>query len=53
MNPKLIAALVIVGVLAIAVIGLASAQIVSTAPNGTPNGATPMAFSAGGQIFRI
>ena len=44
MNTKLIAALVIVGLLAIAVIGLASAQIVKTAPNGTPNGATTNGF---------
>ncbi len=39
MNSKLIAALVIVGVLAVAVIGLVSAQIASTASNGTVNGA--------------
>jgi hypothetical protein len=45
MNTKLIVALVIVGVLAIAVVGLVSAQIATPTPNGTsPNGAPAGGF---------
>jgi hypothetical protein len=44
MNTKLIVALVLVGVLAVAVVGLVSAQIATTAPNGTANGATTNGF---------
>ena len=40
MNTKLIAALVIVGVLAITVVGLVSAQIATSNPNGTTNAAS-------------
>ena len=45
MNTKLIAALVIVGVLAVTVVGLVSAQIATSNPNGTiNNGATNTGF---------
>ncbi len=44
MNTKLIAALVIVGVLAVVVVGLVSAQIATKAPNGTANSETTNGF---------
>ena len=44
MNTKLLVALVIVGVLAVTVVGLVSAQIATSTPNGTANGATNTGF---------
>jgi predicted porin len=45
MNTKLIAALVIVGVLAVTIVGLVSAQIATSNPNGTTaNGSTSDGF---------
>jgi hypothetical protein len=44
MSTKLIVALAIVAVLAVAVVGLVSAQIATSAPNGSPNGATNNGF---------
>ena len=44
MNTKLIVALVIVGVLAVAVVGMVSAQIATSTPNGTTTGATNNGF---------
>jgi len=44
MNTKLIVALVIVGILVVAIVGLVSAQIATTKPNGTTNGATTNGF---------
>ena len=41
MNTKLIAALVIVGVLAVAVVGLVAAQVATSSPNGTATNGTP------------
>ncbi len=46
MNTKLIVALVIVGVLAVAVVGLVSAQLAT--PTASPNGAAPNATPADG-----
>lgn len=44
MNTKLIVALIIVGVLAVAVVGMVSAQIATSTPNGTQAGATNNGF---------
>ena len=45
MNTKLIAALVIIGVLAVTVVGLVAAQVATSSPNGTTtNGATSGGF---------
>ena len=56
MNAKIIAALVIVGVLAVAVVGLVSAQIATPSPN--PNGTTNTVQNDGffgwiGRCFRF
>jgi hypothetical protein len=55
MNTKLIAALVIVGVLAVTVVGLVSAQIATSNPNGTTaNGASNNGFFGWmGNCFRF
>ncbi len=44
MNTKLIVALAIVAVLAVAVVGLVSAQIATSAPNGSASGAANNGF---------
>ncbi len=44
MNTKVIVTLVIVGVLAIAVVGMVSAQISTSSPNGVVNGAVNRGF---------
>ena len=44
MKTKLIVALVIVGVIALTVVGLAAAQIATANPNGTTNGASNNGF---------
>lgn len=44
MNTKLLVALAIVAVLAVAVVGLVSAQIATSVPNGSPNGAKNNGF---------
>ena len=55
MNTKLIAAIVIVGVLAVMVVGLVSAQIATSTPNGpTANGAANNGFFGWiGNCFRF
>ena len=44
MNTKLIVALVVVGVLAVTAVGLVAAQIATSNPNGTTNGAANNGF---------
>jgi hypothetical protein len=51
MNAKLIVALIIVGVLAVMVVGLVSAQTATTNPNGTSNGAANGFFGWMGRCF--
>jgi hypothetical protein len=51
MNAKLIVALVVVGVLAVMVVGLVSAQTATVNPNGTSNGAANGFFGRMGRCF--
>jgi hypothetical protein len=54
MNTKLIVALIVVGVLAVTAIGLVAAQIATSNPNGTANGAANNGFIGWlGNCFRF